>query len=73
MIKHFIEFRGCVFIFEDNITNKEAWLYVYNAKKENIYDLVKLWTCVHEYGCKYSDDIMKQVDSLIIPTCLANS
>lgn len=67
MIKHFIEFRGSLYVFDENVTNNEAWLYVYNSKKENIMDLVKIWTCVHELGCKYPAEIMEQVNALVVP------
>lgn len=70
MINHFIEFRGVVYIFEDEVTNNEAWLIVYNSEKENIVNLVKLWTCVTQLGCKYPDETMQQINKLYIPKCL---
>lgn len=59
-----------VYIFDKDITNKEAWLIAYNYDKKNILQLAKINTCIKNLECVYNEEIMKEVDRLLVPTCL---
>lgn len=73
MNRQFLEFRGKVTVLPKEVTTKEAWLIVYNKQKENIIHLAKMWSCHNDLGCRYDDEIMKELDSLVIPTVQASS
>ena len=59
-----------VYIFDEDITNKEAWLIAYNYGEKNILHLAKINTCIENLECIYHEDIMKEIDRLVSPTCL---
>lgn len=66
MGKTFIEFVDQIIEMPDNTTCKEAWLIAYNNKKE-IHNLCKLWSCVNDLDCSYSEAHMKQLGEIILP------
>lgn len=70
MSKNFIEFVDQIIELPEDTTSKEAWLIAYNKKKEDnchIVNLSKLWSCVNDLECGYSDAHMEQLKKITQP------
>lgn len=72
MSKNFIEFVDQIVELPEDTTSKEAWLIAYNSKKNNdnnchIVNLSKMWTCVNDLECGYSEYHMAQLKEIKSP------
>lgn len=64
----FVEYRGHIYIFDDDIDQESAWLIVKNANVANVKQIVKLIRASSLYGCSYSqhESSMKLIKPLVI-------